>query len=146
MTQQREITTTEIGMIRIYLKPSDKAGKPPWVFWSGKPLYRELVSRAKREDLMNAVAHQTFYGFSNHGPVMENGAELSNPHLTMCVELIGQRRALEGFCERHRDLLANKVIVYKHVEHWTVGPVRPVTKSILPPAETILPLSQSSDR
>ncbi|GFE76961.1 hypothetical protein GR702_16990 [Novosphingobium sp. FGD1] len=121
MSELRKITTTEVGMIRIYLKPSDKVGKRPRAFWSGKPLYRELVSQAKRDRLMNAVAHHTFYGFSNHGPVMENGAELSNPHLTMCVELIGRRRQLERFCERHCELLANKVIVYKHLEHWSIG-------------------------
>jgi hypothetical protein len=44
-----------------------------------------------------------------------------NPHLTMCVELIGPRGELEDFCRRHGDLLANKVIVYKHLEHWSVG-------------------------
>jgi hypothetical protein len=71
---------------------------------------------------MNAVAHHTHYGFSNHGPVMEDGAELSNPHLTMCVELIGQRHELERFCEAHGDLLGGKVIVYKHLEHWSIGP------------------------
>lgn len=64
----------------------------------------------------------THYGFSNHGPVRGNGAELSDPHLTMCVELIGQRDQLELFCRCHGDLLARKVIVYEHLEHWSIGP------------------------
>ncbi|MFX8219106.1 hypothetical protein ABTL11_20090, partial [Acinetobacter baumannii] len=58
----------------------------------------------------------------NHGPVRENGAEIADPHLTMCVELIGQREQLETFCRQHGDMLASKVIVYKHLEHWSIGP------------------------
>ena len=116
-----KVAPSEIGMIRIYMKPSDKATDGSRSFWTRKPLYRQLVVQAKRDGIMNAVAHHTHYGFSNHGPVMEDGAELSNPHLTMCVELIGQRHELERFCEAHGDLLAGKVIVYKHLEHWSIG-------------------------
>jgi H+/Cl- antiporter ClcA/PII-like signaling protein len=122
MPDSHHVTPSEIGMIRIYLKPSDKAPRAKRGFWSGRPLYRELVTQAKADGVMNAVAHHTHYGFSNHGPVRENGAELSDPHLTMCVELIGQRAQLEGFCRRHGDMLGDKVIVYKHLEHWSVGP------------------------
>jgi hypothetical protein len=35
----------EVGMLRIYLKPSDKIG--PRRFWGAKPLYRELIRTAK---------------------------------------------------------------------------------------------------
>jgi PII-like signaling protein len=122
MAQRHTVTPTEIGMIRIYLKPSDKVGTRPRAFWSGKALYRELVAQAKQDGIMNAVAHQTHYGFSNYGSVRENGAEASDPHLTMCVELIGHRQELERFCERHGRLLADKVVVYKHLEHWKVRP------------------------
>lgn len=121
MSHQHKVTPTEIGMVRIYLKPSDKRAKPARVFWAGKPLYRELVAQAKRDGIMNAIAHHTHYGYSNHGPVRENGAEIADPHLTMCVELIGQRAELERFCEGHGDLLAGKVIVYKHLEYWSIG-------------------------
>ncbi|WP_084579524.1 DUF190 domain-containing protein [Sphingomonas azotifigens] len=117
---QHRVTPSEIGMIRIYMKPSDKA--PGATRWSRKPLYRALVAQAKRDGILNAVAHHTHYGYSNHGPMRENGAELADPHLTMCVELIGQRGELERFCETHGALLADKVIVYKHLEQWRVGP------------------------
>lgn len=117
---QHRITPSEIGMIRIYMKPSDKADATR-SFWSRKPLYRELVALAKHDGIMNAVAHHTHYGYSNHGPVRENGSEISDPHLTMCVELIGHRRELERFCETHGGMLGGKVIVYKHLEHWSIG-------------------------
>lgn len=123
MPHQHQVNASEIGMIRIYLKPGDKAAKgTARTLWSSKPLYRALVAQAKAEGIMNAVAHHTHYGFSNHGPVREQGVEISDPHLTMCVELIDQRDILERFCAGHGDLLASKVIVYKHLEHWSIGP------------------------
>ena len=123
MPHKHQVNASEIGMVRIYLKPSDKASKGSVKnLWSSKPLYRALVAQAKAEGVMNAVAHHTHYGFSNHGPVREHGAEISDPHLTMCVELIDHRDKLESFCAAHGDLLASKVIVYKHLEHWSIGP------------------------
>lgn len=123
MSDTHHVTPSEIGMIRIYMKPSDKAPRPGGrSLWASKSLYRQLVTQAKADGIMNAVAHHTHYGFSNHGPVRANGAELSDPHLTMCVELIGARSQLEQFCRAHGSLLEGKVIVYKHLEHWQVGP------------------------
>ncbi len=95
-----------------------------------------MVAQAKADGIMNAVAHHTHYGYSNHGPVRENGSEAADPHLTMCVELIGQRAELETFCRRHGDLLATKVIVYKHLEHWTIGP-RGVDHADVTPEELV---------
>jgi hypothetical protein len=66
------------------------------------------------------VAQHTHYGFSNHGPIRENGTEAADPHLTICVELVGDRDQLDLFCRRHGDLLSDKVIVYKQLEHWSV--------------------------
>lgn len=124
MTPSHRVVATETGMIRIYLKPRDRAGtgRTGW-FLGGKPLYRELVAQAKAEGLINAVAHHAHHGYSNHGPVRDDGAESLNPELTMCVELIGRREQLERFCSRHGGQLAGKVIVYKHLEHWTVSPI-----------------------
>jgi len=121
MPSDHEIVPTEVGMIRIYIKPSDKAPKTKRSIFGAKPLYRALVMQAKAEGIMNAVAHNTHFGFSNHGPVRANGTELSDPHLAMCVELIGKRGQLESFCRAHGDLLRDKVIVYKHLEHWNIA-------------------------
>lgn len=49
----------EVGMLRIYLKPSDKIG--PRRFWGAKPLYRELIRTAKADGIINAVAQNTHY-------------------------------------------------------------------------------------
>ena len=121
MPSDHEVVPSEVGMIRIYIKPSDKAPKTKRSIFGAKPLYRALVLQAKADGIMNAVAHNTHFGFSNHGPIRANGSELSDPHLAMCVELIGQRGQLELFCRAHGDLLRDKVIVYKHLEHWTIA-------------------------
>ena len=34
----------------------------------------------------------------------------------------GERDQLDRFCRRHGDLLGDKVIVYKQLEHWSVMP------------------------
>jgi len=122
MTYSHHVSRSDIGMLRIYLKPGDKAsGSGRLAFWGGKPLYRELVLLAKKAGIMNAIAHHTHYGYSNHGVAQEPSGEYSNPELTMCVELVGHRPVLETFCREHGSLLRDKVIVFKHIEHWTVG-------------------------
>jgi H+/Cl- antiporter ClcA/PII-like signaling protein len=108
----------EIGMIRIYLKPREKAVGVGSRFFGGRPLYRELVMQAKAAGIMNATAHHTHFGYSNRGKLEEEGYETPNPDLTMCVELIAPRADLEEFCRTHGEMLKRKVIVYKHVEHW----------------------------
>ena len=126
MPASHQVTQTEIGMVRIYLKPKDRfraagAGRLKAAF-GGRPLYQELVQQAKRAGLVNAVAHHMHYGFSNHGHVQQREAESLNAELTMCIELVAPRAQLETFCREHGALLAGKVIVYKHLEHWRVGP------------------------
>ncbi|HBK09270.1 MAG TPA: chloride channel protein [Acetobacteraceae bacterium] len=115
----------EIGMLRIYMKPGERAKRAGAsrfrTMMSTQPLYKELVQQAKRAGLMNATAHHTHYGFSNHGHVQATTPEIGNPELTMCVELIGPRARLETFCREHGELLERKVIVYKHLEHWTLA-------------------------
>jgi H+/Cl- antiporter ClcA/PII-like signaling protein len=119
------VTPTEIGMLRIYLKPKERYRNPASsrmkAALSSRPLYQELVQQAKRAGLVNAVAHHTHYGFSNHGSVATREAEGINIDLTMCVELVAPRPELERFCREHGALLQGKVIVYKHLEHWAIG-------------------------
>jgi PII-like signaling protein len=106
-------------MIRIYMKPGDKAREARLnTFFNAKPLYRQLVEEAKAAGIMNAIAHHIHYGYSNHGDIQVEGVEIGNPDLTMCVELIGDREELEEFCRTHGALLNTKVIIYKHLEHW----------------------------
>lgn len=110
-----------MGKIRIYLAPTEKLkAKRLWERLNGKPVYREIIRAAKEDGLMNAVGYSTHHGFSNGGRVEASDPELSNPRLTMCVELVDHKDKLELFCLRHGEMLKGKVIVYKHVEHWSI--------------------------
>lgn len=100
------------------MKPRERTTGKGW--FNSRPLYRDLVLRAKEAGIANAVAHQTHFGYSNHGRLQDEGFEIPNPDLTMCVELIAPRDQLEDFCRLHGALLANKVIVYKHLKQWGV--------------------------
>lgn len=114
------LQSREVGMVRIYMKPREKTGsKAGW--FGGKLLYRELVIQAKAAGIMSAVAHHTHFGYSNGGKLQDEGFEVPNPDLTMCVELISDRSKLEEFCRTHGQLLKSKVIIYKHIEHWEIG-------------------------
>jgi H+/Cl- antiporter ClcA/PII-like signaling protein len=118
---KHKVVPREIGMIRIYLKPTDKRKQPGLRgLLSARPMYRELIDAAKKDGIMNAHAHHTHYGYSNHGKVRAHDPEIGNPELTMCVELIATKEQLELFCRTHGDLLKDKVIIYKHIEHWAI--------------------------
>jgi PII-like signaling protein len=123
MSTPHTVTAQEIGQIRIYMTPGErpKGGSKLRNLLSSKQAYRELVQAAKAAGLMNAVAHPAQYGFSGSGQIQDTMLELPNPALTVCVELIGHRDQLEAFCRQHGDVLAGKVVVYKHLEHWTIG-------------------------
>jgi len=133
MSYAHALTHREVGMLRIYMKPGDRAKQTPLkTLFNSKPLYRELILAAKADGIMNATAHHAHFGFSNHGAVHQDNPETPNPDLTLCVELIASRDKLELFCRQHGDLLENKVIVFKALEQWSLG-VRGVVES--PPAE-----------
>jgi len=137
MTFKHSVTTHEVGMIRIYMKPRDNAREARLkTLFNAKPLYRQLVEQAKAAGIMNAVAHHTHYGYSNHGRIQDEGVEIGNPDLTMCVELIGPRDQLETFCRAHGDLLRNKVIIYKHLEHWRIAADEVEASEIAPTVAT----------
>ncbi len=121
MKTQHRIVSREMGKVRIYLAPRDRV-PADGLFGrlAAKPVYRALIQAAKAEGLGNAAAFTTHYGFSASGKVQAQGAEIANPNLTICVELIDTKEALEAFCRRHGDLLKGRTIVYKHVEHWDI--------------------------
>jgi PII-like signaling protein len=121
VTSNHILSASDVGMVRIYLKARDRMpSKGARSLWSSRPMYRELVLAAKKSGLTNAVAHHTQFGFSNHGRVEDFSAEISNPDLTTCVEVIGHRPDLEAFVRQHGALLSGKVIIFKHLERWTV--------------------------
>ena len=125
MAHRHQVDAREVGQVRIYMmqgERSKKTGKglKNWLS-GGAPLYREIIKAAKQDGLMNATAHHTHYGFSGNGQVQSGDMEIPNPSLNLYVELIGPRDELELFCRKHGTLLKDKVVLYKHIEHWEIS-------------------------
>ncbi len=124
MPHRHRVKSSEIGQVRIYMTPSEKRKKTGGGlrnFIAGSPpLYKEIIMAAKQDGLLNATAHHTHYGFCGNGQLQADALEIANPRLNMCVELIGQRTQLEQFCRKHGALLHDKVVIYKHMEHWQI--------------------------
>lgn len=121
MPNKHTIVTTELGKVRIYLTPRERVKSEGfWARLNSKPVYRKLIEAAKTDGLMNAIAFPTHFGFSNGNGVQEQSVELPNPHMSLCVELIGRRDKLEDYCRKHGDLLKGKIVVYKPVEQWAM--------------------------
>lgn len=139
MTPSHTMSADEVGMVRIYMKPGER-GRANGVksLFAGRPqLYRQIVQAAKAAGLLNAVAHHGHYGYSNHGRIQDEGVEIANPELTMCVELIGERGQLEMFCKAQGAMLTNKVIIYKHLERWRLEASAVEACEIIPGQEPV---------
>ncbi len=126
MPHRHQVRSREIGQVRIYMSQGERrrnSANGLKKFLSGNPpLYKEIIRAARADGLLNAAAHHTHYGFSGKGRVQGDGMEIANPDQNLCVELIGSRAQLERFCRGHGDLLRDKVIIYKHMEHWELRP------------------------
>ncbi len=120
--RQHKVVGREVGQLLIYLNASIKGrshtGWRKLLGWT--PLYRELIAAAKADGILHATAQNTFHGYSGKQAIQSHNLETSNPRLTLCVELVDTRAKLEAFVKRHGDLLKDRVMVYKHVEHWNL--------------------------
>lgn len=125
MAHRHQVDVREVGQVRIYMMQGERSKKPGtglknWLSGS-TPLYRAIIKTAKQDGLMNATAHHTHYGFSGNGHVQSGDLETPNPSLNLYVELIGPREELELFCRKHGTLLKDKMVLYKHIEHWEIS-------------------------
>lgn len=122
MSQRYTVSGSEIGQVRIFMTPGDKKTVHKIRKLFTRPLYQEIIDAAKADGIISAVARHAHYGYSGGGAVQSAKHEVPNDRLSLCVELIAPRDALERFCRQHGDLLADKVIVYKHIESWAIRP------------------------
>ncbi len=112
----------EIGSLRIYLKPAERApsGRGIRRLLGARPLYLELIAAARRGGLMNAMVHHTHHGFSRRGAdsTAETGGA-GGASMTW-VEIVDLKEKLESFCSDHAEALRGKVITYKQIERWEI--------------------------
>lgn len=125
MKQQRQtthnITTRETGLLRIFVSTDERSKGNGYLnkLWS-KPVYQKIIHEAHAFGITSAIAHHPTYGFSANENIMATSSEYPNPKMTVCVELIAERKTLEDFCRVHSQLVEGKMMVYKHIEHWDI--------------------------
>lgn len=120
---EQKIESQQIGSLRVYFPIGETRPSGFWKRLLGcKPLYQELVDAAKTHGLIQAVAaHSTYYGFSGSGSVQAEMSELPNPRMSMFVEIVGPRAALESFCKKNPDMLKSRMIYFVGLERWSIG-------------------------
>ena len=124
MTNSIPLSTKQIGQLRIYIPQGEtRRGRGLLSLFGGRALYYDIIHLAKADGIINAAAHSTHFGYTRGGRIQTAGAEIPNPHLSMCVELIDDREKLEAFCCKHVDVLRDRILVYKQLELWELSDV-----------------------
>jgi H+/Cl- antiporter ClcA/PII-like signaling protein len=110
-----------IGIVRIYLSAGDRL---PGLTWKqrlvARPLYEEIIDRARVAGLWAATAHGMVHGFSYAGEATATfhpDAGWVNTHIY--VELIAPGEQLELFMQQVKPLLANRAVTYSESEDWS---------------------------
>ena len=119
----KEVTIIEkaLGKLQIYVKPKDKVEAENFIHsLRSRSLYVALVKYAKEDKLMNASVFQTHHGYSMHSRIETNHVEVPNQDLYICIELIDEKEKLEEYCKKHKELLKDKMIVFRPVEFWEI--------------------------
>ena len=90
---------------------------------SARPLYSEIIARAKSAGLWGAAANGMHLGFTYHGKKkveLHPDAGFINTHVFL--DLIGPREQLEAFFEAIRPLLGeDRFATYSELEHWSTA-------------------------
>lgn len=118
MTTSVEVAVRQIGQLRIYVPQGETRRGFGLRSLFSRSLYYDLVHLAKADGITNAAAHSTHFGYTRGGRIQTAGADPSNPHLSICVELIDDREKLETFCRKHANVLRDRILVYKQLELW----------------------------
>lgn len=127
MTQENRFEVRTVGVIRIYLSKDERMPGLTWrqrIF--ARPLYSEIIARAKSAVLWGAAANGMHLGFTYHGKKkveLHPDAGFINTHVFL--DLIGPREQLEAFFEAIRPLLGeDRFATYSELEHWGTASVK----------------------
>ncbi|ANI88953.1 hypothetical protein A9P82_06380 [Arachidicoccus ginsenosidimutans] len=121
--EHSKIKNHKLGNLRIYVEPSHKIRHGDRTLFRKlfpKSAYLHIIKEAQKDGIINATVHNTHTSFTSDGKIVMQSAEGDSSQLAMVVELIDKREKLETFFLKHKDLLHNKVVIYKEVEFWDV--------------------------
>ena len=110
----------KVGMVRIYLSARDRMPAKTWVQrLFGRPLYMEIIDKAREAGLWGATAKGMTTGFT-HGGKIEAALSPDTGVMDMHIylELIAPRPQLEAFFTQITPLIPNRVATFSELEHW----------------------------
>lgn len=114
-----EIKISKIGKLRIYLKTGEAIKSKSLlrkIFPKNK--YQQIMLEAKNSHIMNAHVFHTHAAVQKGGKMAHHSIEGDTSGLTVCIELVDERKHLEQFFKTHKELLKENTIIYKEVEFW----------------------------
>jgi PII-like signaling protein len=118
-----KIRTHSLGKLEIYLEPTHKVRQGKRSFFRKmfpRSAYLHIISEAKKESIIKASVHTSHASYSLGQNVQAFNVDGDNSRVAMCVELIDSKEKLENFFLKHKELLREKVVIYKEVEFWDI--------------------------
>ena len=118
-----KIRTHSLGKLEIYIEPAHKVLEGPRSLFRKlfpRSAYLHILEEARKEGILKASVYSTHASYSNNGDIQSFSVEGDNSKLAMCVSLVDKKEKLQQFFYKHKDLLRNKVVIYKDVEFWDV--------------------------
>jgi PII-like signaling protein len=114
-----ELKITKLGKLRIYMTTGEKIKSQSLlrkVF--PKTKYLKIIQEAQASGIMNAHVFNTHTAVQKGGKISQHSLESDTSGLTVCIELVDERHALQKFFKTHSDILKGNTVIYKEVEYW----------------------------
>lgn len=121
MTETAQMTSHQTCLLTVYLRPRDRIGLTWFARLVGRPMYLELLIRARESGITHAVARRTLASYSHENVIHTDGAEIPNPWHWLCVEMLGDREQLVTFCKIQAETLAGRTVVFRPAELWEIS-------------------------
>lgn len=113
------INISKIGKLRIYMKTGEAIkSKTLLRKMFPKAKYRQIMQEAQNSGIMNAHVFHTHAAVQKGGTMAHHSIEGDTSGLTVCIELVDERKHLELFFRTHKELLKENTVIYKEVEFW----------------------------
>lgn len=114
-----ELKTTKMGKLRIYMTTGESIqSKNLLRRFFPKTKYLKIMEEAKAFGILNAHVFHTHAAVQKGGKITHYSIEGDTSGLTVCLELVDEKKKLQHFFINHKDILKENTAIYKDVEFW----------------------------
>ncbi len=111
-------TPTDAKLIRIFIGESDR--------WHGRPLYEQVVERARAAGLAGATVLRGIHGFGAHSRIHTAKVLRLSEDLPIVIEIVDQPDRIDRFLPELDELIAEGLVTIENV-HVVAYRSRPTT-------------------